>query len=639
MEFPLVYHIALLTKKEMTSKKQFRLIVDSNTEDVDLILDYAKNNFLSDFIIITNNQFLKNEFDKKTDHCKTVLDLVPTDSKQEIMAYQNGYEGSQFLVANSSEIKYKKISTISMLKNRIMDELIFLEKIHFILNSNNNNNVILCLSPWNYYYFACSDIAEALGFAIMPPLSIKEKELTIVVPHRIVEHTKILKTIYGKESLTNLIYNQNDKAEISNILKQPEFSVGKNPTLFFLTTNNFDLYLKPVYPIIREFNEHNFPYLIFTTDTRAKQFLTEKKIEFIDIISYLDFFPFDGYNVVKETVKKIRDIATKKTPLVLTCLCRYLLNDAFFAEIIEKIKITRFFSEMISDLKPTSIFVMPFGTDDAEIFCNLGNLNETITVTTLASSITSNIRSVLHHSTKIIACYGEQAVETYRKMGYDTSRLILTGNPIYDVIKRNDTNDVKSNISQQFKIDFTKPVILVATSSFDKNEISWMEKLIEISRKKEYEVILKFHPGVEINDPEKKLKFYEKDVHLIQKIDVMNFVAISDILITDYSNVGVIASLYDKPIIVANFTGTPFPFVRYDEYGVALLATNISELELCIDEILLNKDIQKKLKESRQKYEYYFNYKNDGMAASRIFEILTHKEPQSLFKKLKRLAG
>jgi len=635
----LVSSIALPTIRKMTDKKQFRLIIDSKIEDVDVILEYAKTNFSSDFLIITNNEFVKNKFNSIINSCKSVDDLVPTDSPQEIASYQDAYDITTSFVVKASDVKYKKVTAISMLKNKIMDELIFLEKIYFILNSNRNNNIILCLTHWNYYHFSCLDMAEMIGFEIDLPLTVKNKELTILSLHQVVEHTKILRMLYGNiEFLNKFTSNHDNEKESSFFYKRLEDFIDKKPTIFLLTTNNFDLYLKPVYPVIKEFEDHKFAHLIFTTDPRAKKFLAERKIDFIDVISCLDYLEFDGQQEIQQIIKKIRDIALSEKSSVLTCFCRYLLNDAFFSEIVEKFKITQFFSEIIPVLKPRSIFVMPAGIDDSEILCNLGDNYGIKTVTTIASSVTSNIRSILHNTTKIIACYGEQAREAYQKLGYKNNRLVLTGNPIYDNIKKSELDDIRSNITQTFKIDFTKPIILVATSSIDKNEIIWMEELLHFAKKNNYDVILKFHPGMEINDPQKRLELYDKDLHLIQKTEVTNFVAISDILITDYSNVGVIAALYDKPIIVANFMGESFPFVRYDEFGIALLATSKKELESSIERILSDKEVQKKLKKTRKKYEYYFNYKNDGMAAARIFKILTSKNSQDgFFSKLKGL--
>ncbi|GEM_PF-3089538 len=611
-------------------KMEFRLIVDCRVEDAEKILDYAKENFDSNFVIITNNLMLKIELNKNGNFAETIDDTIPVGTIQETQAFERAHAGAESIAKHFSNTTYKGVEISSTFMNKIRDELHHLEKINVILRSKTEVNVIVCLTDYNYYHFAYSDLAEILGYRILLPNMVKHDSILSVDPSSIVSHNLVFKSLYSDKlgnykkprfsflkSFINRI-TTTDKLITDKLITNME----KNSCIFLLQTNAADLYLKPVYPVIEEFQRRQYPFLILTADWRTAENIKKRNMQFVDFSSHIDEINLEDSNIIKESILVFRNIASLNN--IIGVLSRYLLNDAFHSELTRNCKVIEFFKKVISEVNPVSIFVMPDGTDFSTIMCAVARKGGIQTSTTVAAVVAPSIRSITPHSADLIFSYGEQCNEAFLKMNYDKNRLVLTGNPFFDKIMKITKKDAKNNLSKFIAINFESPIILIATGGVDRNESFWMYETIKYANKKNYQVIVKVHPAVELSDYVKihnnpdKLSF-----QIIQNVDILELLAVADIVITDNSTVGLLAILFEKPLMVANLTGKAFLNNRYDEMGVALLATSIKEIESKLNTILTDKDVQEELKIMRKKQGYHYYYKNDGMAASRIYDLLT----------------
>lgn len=667
---------------------RFELIIDCKFKDVSIITDYVRREITENFVIITDSKSLKDQFDSNGIHAETILENIPTNSNEEQRIYQTVWDNMKLLQTSFAEIKDNGVEVFLGFRHQIHDELVMLEKFHSILASKEKIHTIFCLSSANAYYYACIDIALSLGYTISWPLEIKRDTVSTIkslpntrqlyiyeilyhnrLPsikkiiayfwervkqfldskkHLPSQYTKAIKVkkysndylntenktrspVFELQNAIRMELNairyvkmNNDKPRLKLIEKLDSFEFKSKPCLFYLSTNDIDLYLKPVYPIIEQFEKIQYPYFILAHEKNAKATLSKKKINFLDYQSYLYDFGYD-LEIVNKMIQKIKKISSQNDSMI-SIYFQFFLNDEFFFELINKLKLIRFLSLLVSTLNPISIFVMPDNIGEQLMLCNIAKKYRIKTVTTLANLVSPTARSVGYMGAEIIATYGEDCTVSLTKMGYDKDRLVMTGNPRYDNIKNLDPATIRKLLSKKIEINFERPIILIATSGYDKNEVNWISHVVRYANEKNYEIIIKFHPLFELErskDLSEKttgMKFYFLKY---SDIEINEVTSVSNIVITDNSSTGMIAILADKPVIVVNFRGEKYPDNRYDEYGVALLAESIKELELCIDKALFDKHIQKQLTEYRKKYQYWYNYRNDGMAASRIFEILT----------------
>ncbi|CUR50909.1 Putative glycosyl/glycerophosphate transferase [Nitrosotalea devaniterrae] len=675
---------------------RFEIILDCKSKNADVITDYVRSEITDNFTIITDDKSLKDHFCNNGIHAETILENIPTNSNEEQRIYQTVWENMKLLETSFAEIKDNGVEVFLGFRHQIHDELIMLEKLYSILISKKKNHIVFCLSSINAYYYACIGIASSLGYIVSWPLKIKHNTIVTmeslpntrqlyiceilyhnrlpsikkiitylwerakqfleskkhlpsqhikakVKMHSLSSHdtsseTKIISSalklqnaIRMEINATRYVKMNDDKSRLKLIEKLNSFEFKNRPCLFYLSTNDMDLYLKPVYPIIEQFKKIQYPYIILTHDQNTKDALSQKNIDFFDYQPYLYDFGYD-LEIVKKMIQATKKIASQNDSMI-SIYFQFFLNDEFFFELINKLRLIRLLSLLVSRLNSISIFVMPDNIGEQLMMCEVAKQYKIKTVSTLANLISPTARSVGHMGAEIIATYGEDCNVSLTKMGYDEDKLVMTGNPRYDNIKNLDPITIRESLSKKIEIDFDRPIILIATSGYDEKEVDWMLDAISYANKKDYEIIIKFHPLFEsersqiLLERSKGMKF-----HFLKysDIEINEVISVSKVVITDNSSTGMLAILADRPVIVVNFRGEPYPDNRYDEYGIALLAISTQELELCIDKTMNDKHIQNHLAEHRKKYQYWYNYKNDGMAAARIFEMLTSQSSKEV---------
>ena len=168
-------------------------------------------------------------------------------------------------------------------------------------------------------------------------------------------------------------------------------------------------------------------------------------------------------------------------------------------------------------------------------------------------------------------------------------------------------------------------------SRYHKDDEIWMSKLIKFANKNNFEIILKIHPMYK-RDLDKdiiKLKKIrsecEQEKFLITyDMDITVLLSAADLVITDYSNVGMEAIYLQKPLISVEIGKDAFDdtATHYQDYGASLYFNDYSKLEKGIIEIFQSDIHVKSLEDGRQKFIERFNFKNDYNASERILNYI-----------------
>ena len=213
-------------------------------------------------------------------------------------------------------------------------------------------------------------------------------------------------------------------------------------------------------------------------------------------------------------------------------------------------------------------------------------------------------------------------------------RILVTGSPRYDYIKSLDSKKIKNFFYDDNHIDSKKKLISVAMSRWTKNDEVWMSELIKFSNKSNFEIIIKYHPRYKINPEDTPFKIE----YINQKCSNQNFILTpdlviadvlvsSDVVISDFSSIVSETILMDKPVIMVNFLKQKLsPELHYDNYqdkkiAGALYTEDYNDVEKFLIEILdQNKHLE--LEKGRKEIASLINYKHDGLATQRIFELL-----------------
>lgn len=212
-------------------------------------------------------------------------------------------------------------------------------------------------------------------------------------------------------------------------------------------------------------------------------------------------------------------------------------------------------------------------------------------------------------------CVMSQSIkDTLMQNGVDEKNIVITGQPAFDFLNLKNKNANAMNIKQRLGLDLNKKILMWATQK-TKDEERILNILLDIQKKHpEHQLIIKLHPNENTGMFQRALERSNADAMII-KTDLHDLIIASDLVITEYSTVGLEAILLDKPLMTINLTGGP-DIAPYAETKAALGVYDEKHIETSIKECLCNEELLASLGKGRA------NYNNDGKATERICAII-----------------
>lgn len=400
---------------------------------------------------------------------------------------------------------------------------------------------------------------------------------------------------------------------------------------FFFTTNKGDLYLKSLYPVLDELRARNTKFNVFTSDLVTADILSVKGVPFVDLF-YEVIILLEGIKKSQQGSKLEADVidAAIKHDLPLVYL-EQLSTDLSWR--IHRVAAIMTICDYI--VKKTGLKSAIIANDPTTFGHSAATVCEKYEIPTFfvpSTIINSNPLHADWIKSSKICIYGLQGVEVLTGLGYDRNRIILTGNPKYDQNKKFDQQQSKTILAKEYCIDSSRKLILVGMARWHQNDELWMSKLIKFCNRNNIEVVIKIHPMyktmLSFKESEEKIQKISQECqglrHLITyDIDLYTVMSAADLVITDYSNVGAEAALFEKPILTVNFNKESLiNEQRYHEIGGAMYFEDYDRMERTILEIFHDGKHLDELKAGRKKLADMYNYYNDGNAAKRIVDLV-----------------
>ena len=566
------------------------------------------------------------------------------------------------------ETKYDGISIVEGLQSVFLDQLIFLEKIKFIL-SKYKKNIVFLLEGLSYYYYSITIIARAMGFQTkLGGLSRTSKPnlvpLIMDVLREARDHTlspsdfvhivsALLKEILTHQSgfkhqdfdatlawkykdiylertaRTNEIIWGSD-SDLQKFLPSIDSIAQSNPKhAFFAMYNREDFVLKPIYPVLQEFLEMNVGHVVFCYSSLTARHLTRRNVIFTDLSDTVRILSARMLKRNKNTISAIM-MELKKIPLEENTLRAYMMilfNDRFAATIAKTLSVIVITKFIINKFDFQSVLVGADGVLENDLVCKIANSMNIQTYSIPPGIVEYYPNFGILYKAKHLLLSGDHLKNNLKRIGIDDKRLVITGSPRYDYITRN----VKGNNKNP-----TTRKILVAMSRFHENDEKWMVELIHFCNSNGMDIMIKRHPGIlyskdlrkvgEQKDREIQKSCAGENFQISYDGDVSTLFPDISILVTENSLLGVEASLHEKQIIVVNMNNDKYYHnsLQYHKEGIALYATSIDKLFECINKIFNDADMRSELSKARKRLNYEFNYLNDGKASARVFESLNH---------------
>jgi hypothetical protein len=401
---------------------------------------------------------------------------------------------------------------------------------------------------------------------------------------------------------------------------------------FFLTTNDVDLYLKPIYPILDKFKNENVGFVIFTIDNTTSFVLKDKNISFVDIVEEMHILSkiIKKSTSSKKFIKQIKKIADENNLI----LFKSHVPDKVWDIFLDTFSVIQICDHIFSNNKIESIV----SQIDGDMFGNIADAaakkfgipSFTIPAAILNEQLSN---SSFYHSEKILL-YGTQGYDALRTLGYDKNRLIITGNPSYDFFKQFNHKQSKIFLNDNYNVNKSKKFIVVAMSRWHQDDELWMSKLIQFCNKNNYEVVIKLHPMYQFSERSKTdtkvsiIKSKCKNMKFLITYDNLHLLmAASDLVITEYSNVGPEAIFMGKPVLTVNFLKEDWEGEEhYHESGGVIYLEDYQKMEITIKKIFEDGKFLDSLVDGQKNIINLYNTYNDGKAAERIFNLITNNK-------------
>lgn len=226
------------------------------------------------------------------------------------------------------------------------------------------------------------------------------------------------------------------------------------------------------------------------------------------------------------------------------------------------------------------------------------------------------------------AVYGPYSKKVLTEMSaYPEDSVVVTGQPRYDILARASEVFNKKKTFEKLNLDDDKKLIVWAADLYIFNEISkeHIYAVFDAVKKlsNNVQLVVKKHPEYYFDDSvyNKIAQKFEFVPIIIRKMDTLELLYASDLVIMEQSTVGIEAMILDKPVITLNFSGEPED-VPYAGSGAALGVYKEEDLVINIKKALYDKEAREKLKKAREKFVYERAYLQDGKATERFCDLI-----------------
>lgn len=217
---------------------------------------------------------------------------------------------------------------------------------------------------------------------------------------------------------------------------------------------------------------------------------------------------------------------------------------------------------------------------------------------------------------EVIYCVMDELTQkTLLNRGVKKENINITGQPAFDELAEL-KKDKDSEFRKKYDIsDKNKVVLFAGQNTVDKKEI--LNRLLRIEKTNDdITLILKPHPNEDIEVYHELISNNDSSAIII-KDDLHLLIMESDLVIIEFSTVGLETIFLNKDLITINITGQE-DIVPYAKSGAAISVNDLNELEGRIRDLLTNNDITLQLHNGRKKY------KNDGKASERVVNIISN---------------
>lgn len=227
-----------------------------------------------------------------------------------------------------------------------------------------------------------------------------------------------------------------------------------------------------------------------------------------------------------------------------------------------------------------------------------------------------------------ICVYGDYTKNTLIELGYPQDRIVVTGQPRYDLLI-NAVYD-KEKIIKELGLDPNRKVVLLMTQAFpqiEKRELLFNTVAKAAEKLDQEQLVVKPHPSESKKWYQDRVKRFNANIKILsEKFDTYKAIYIADVILAMFSTTIIEARILDTPVILVNITKKEV-ITPYAKNSVA--SAYKDDLVPAIKNALYNEEVHKELAKARKKFVYEHAYKQDGKASKRVADLITQMIEES----------
>lgn len=574
---------------------------------------------VSPVIVLVNDPAAKGALESAGLTARTLIEQIPTDSPEDFLAYELAHAAVSGLEREMDQVRHGQVPLIGSLEASLVTDLIFFRRAMAAVDragAEGAGTVAFALTYYNASYVALIDLFSRLGHTVEGPVTVGDTGI------RPLERPLVDDGLAQRSLALDSV----------DVERRPSSRPGWLPSgtvrcVLYLLTNDADLYLKPVYPLIEQFRTQRTPFLALTEDPRVVTNLARRQIRVTDLrsigaeVERSGDRP-DGRLAAAGTLFRALEQVTVSDP-ALAVLLRHQAHDGTVAKIGDWLRRAEALDDALAWCSPASVFLMPDAMESSVLVTSVARAHGIPTVTTVAASVAGTARALGTYRSDLVASYGHECTEAFRAIGWAPSRIVLTGAPALDGARHRSREADRASIARAADLDAVRPLIGVLTSRTSAREDEWLIELANAAARADWQILVKAHPQHGLRAYASVLGHTEGlPLTVVEDVEVAALVNAADVVVTDYSHAGREALGADRPLVAVNVSGTPYPNNRYDEEGVAIPARTAAGVPDAVARVLRDPAARDELAAARARIVDRFNWKNDGQASRRLYELL-----------------
>ena len=617
---------------------QMHLVLGCDLGSADVLADYVAR-LSGNVRVIGNDHALVRALTQRGLDAVVLDEVMPIDSPQDLAAYDNAHSFLGELARSLERVCYRGISLFGPVANSTFNTLVLLEKASRLLCDleRSHAHAVFAVSAYAYNYLALWDLAQREGRIAPEDLCgrIRGGRLSpwIDYPDALIDSRVAAGVRDDGIGFFDLLAARRRDRSRTTRPRSPTTTRSRTTVLFFVNGNEYVLYLKPIFPILREFEKRSLSFSVLTvTRSTAEAFarngvalrLLEDLEDDAGDPPELRLAHADALRRLRLALEGYAHVYADSYPIGAAVL-RYCAGDYFQRSAIEHLRLIDLLLDTLRHDRPRCVMVSPDTIPTAHTTIAVAHRLGLAAVTTLAASVSPLSRHLGLYFADLIAVAGQDDLNAFIEAGYARKRVVITGSPMFDEISRASADEDRAYVGKRLPVDPAKQTLVVAASRVDPREAEWIRELGRAARRRgDLQVVVKGHPNYPLSQYADAMELCSGlPVHFVRDIDIHRLLNISAAVVTDYSHAGREALLFGKPLIVVNLTGTAYPANRFDELGVALLVTDLSGVCDAVDRVLDDRDLLARFAKARAEVVVpRYNHLNDGRAAERIVDIL-----------------